>query len=62
MFFNREMNYQYRIPCSYVEKKKRGGREENGEGKKMGREGEVRGTKRQRKTKPNRKCVLLTWI
>lgn len=37
MFFNREMNYQYRIPCSYAEKKKRGGREENGEGKKNGK-------------------------
>lgn len=33
MFFNREMNYQYRIPCSYVEKKKK----EEG-GRKMERE------------------------
>lgn len=44
-------------------KKKRGGREENREGKKkIRREGEVRGTKQQRKTKPNIKRVLLTWI
>lgn len=62
MFFNREMNYQYRIPCSYAEKKKEEGGRKMEREKKMGREGQVRGTKQQRKTKSNIKCVLLTWI
>lgn len=56
------MNYQYRIPCSYAEKKKEEGGRKMEREKKMGREGEVRGTKQQRKTKSNIKCVLLTWI
>lgn len=62
MCFNREMNYQYRIPCSYGEKKKKRKREgERQRGKKMERKiGE--GNKTTKKTKPDRKCVLLMWI
>lgn len=56
------MNYQYRIPCSYGEKKKKRKREgERQRGKKMERKiGE--GNKTTKKTKPDRKCVLLMWI